>query len=95
MNPVDFDAFRADCLARGYDEVLLREWAPGQVVPTHEHPFDIDARVVRGEVWLTAGGQTQHLSAGGAFTLARGIPHDERYGAEGATFWVARRNAPA
>ena len=93
MNPADFDAFRTDALTRGFDEVLVREWAPGQVVDLHEHPFEIDARVVRGEFWLTVDGPTRHLVAGEAFTLAPAVPHAERYGPEGATFWVARRHA--
>jgi hypothetical protein len=29
------------------------------------------------------------------FTLARHTPHAERYGADGAMFWVARRTAAA
>jgi hypothetical protein len=95
MTPQDFEAFLADAHARGFDEVLVREWAPGLVIATHDHPFEVDARVVRGEVWLAVGGQTRHLQAGDAFTLARGLPHAEHYGPEGATFWVARRNAVA
>jgi quercetin dioxygenase-like cupin family protein len=48
---------------------------------------------VRGEFWLTVDGQTRHLKTGERFELARHIPHAERYGPEGATFWAARVNA--
>jgi hypothetical protein len=34
---------------------------------------------------------TRHLQAGDRFAVVRGTPHVERYGAAGATFWVARR----
>lgn len=95
MTPQDFDTFRSHAHERGFDEVVLREWPPGQVVGMHEHPFEIDARVVRGEFWLTVDGHTRHLPAGAAFTLAPAVPHAERYGPEGATFWVARRNLRA
>jgi hypothetical protein len=44
-------------------------------------------------MWLTVGEDTRHLLAGDTFTLDREVPHAERYGTEGATFWVARRNA--
>ena len=37
-------------------------------------------------------GQEKSVSAGQPFELARGTPHSERYGPEGATFWVARKN---
>jgi quercetin dioxygenase-like cupin family protein len=43
-------------------------------------------------MWLTVGDQTQHLKAGDRFTLDRDVPHAERYGAQGATYWVARKN---
>ena len=94
MNSSSLEAFRTDALAAGFDEVLERKWAPHTVLETHTHPFDAEAVVVRGEMWLTQGGRTEHLSAGGRFSVARGVPHAERYGAEGAVYWVARRGAP-
>ena len=93
MNDADFNAFQAQSLAAGFDEVLVREWAPGQVLDTHTHAFEVSARVVRGDVVLTCGEQTRHLHAGDSFELPRELPHAERYGPEGATFWVARRHA--
>jgi len=87
-----FEDFKSRVLAAGFDEALIREWAPGTVVDTHSHPFDADAVVTQGEMWLSCEGSTRHLAAGDTFTLARGMPHAERYGLEGATYWVARRN---
>ena len=88
-----YDEFESASRAEGFDEVLVREWQPGQVLEEHRHPFAVKALVTRGEVWLTEGEHTRHLRAGDRFELAREVPHAERYGAEGATFWVARRNA--
>ena len=48
--------------------------------------------MVRGELVLNCGGQESRLSAGQSFELPRHTPHEERYGPQGATFWVARRN---
>jgi quercetin dioxygenase-like cupin family protein len=93
MSVPSFDEFSARSHAEGFEEVLVREWAPGQQVGMHTHPFAVKALVVRGEVWLQCGDETTHVPAGQGFELARGLPHAERYGAEGATFWVARRNA--
>lgn len=89
-----FEAFRAEHLAQGFDEVLVREWAPGQVVGEHTHPFDVKARVVRGSLHLGCreGGRT--LTAGDGFELKAHEPHTEHYGPDGATFWVARRTPP-
>ena len=83
-----FDEFQRDALARGFDEVLERRWAPGTVLERHTHPFDADALVVEGEMWL----DERHLAAGDTFQLVRGTPHSERYGPAGAAYWVARRN---
>jgi len=38
------------------------------------------------------GETTRQLRAGDTFALDAEVPHVERYGAEGATFWVARRH---
>jgi len=87
-----FSDYEAAAKGEGFDEVLVREWLPDQRVGTHTHPFDVKARVVRGEVWLSCDGRTQHLRAGEGFELARERAHEERYGPVGATFWVARRH---
>ena len=92
MSQPTLEQFTASMLGRGYDEVLVREWGPDHIAPEHDHPFDTDALVVRGEFWLTVGDATRHLRAGDSFQLGRGIRHAERYGADGATFWAARRN---
>lgn len=90
----DLPAFEAEARRRGFDEVLERSWAPHRVLDTHTHAFGVWAQVSRGEMWLTVGGQTQHLKPGDQFTLGYAVPHAERYGADGAAYWVARRNAP-
>lgn len=93
MNTISFDSFRDQALSEGFDEVLEREWPPLTELATHTHPFSVKARVSRGEMWLTVGDSTQHLLAGDTFELARDVPHAERYGADGAAYWVARRNS--
>lgn len=90
-----FSAFEAEAQARGYDEVLQRDWAPLTVLDTHTHPFAVQALVVQGEMWLTVGENTRHLRAGDRFELDRDVSHAERYGGEGASYWVARRHARA
>ncbi|MFO1327024.1 MAG: AraC family ligand binding domain-containing protein [Rubrivivax sp.] len=87
-----FADFEGRARAAGFDEVIERTWPAGQVLDTHTHAFAVDAVVVAGEMWLTVGADTQHLRRGDRFTLEREVPHAERYGPEGATYWVARRN---
>jgi quercetin dioxygenase-like cupin family protein len=75
----------------GYEQVVVRDWAPGYQTPPHEHPFDARGLVVAGEFWLTVGEQTRRLAPGDIFEVPRGTRHAERYGEAGATFWAARR----
>lgn len=87
-----FDDYRAQALAEGFDDVLVRCWPADLQIETHTHAFALKAVVVQGEMWLTVGTDTRHLRPGDAFTLEREVPHAERYGHTGATYWVARRN---
>ena len=93
MDLPNFDEFQQKALAAGYDEVIEREWAPNTVLDTHAHPFGVHALLTQGEMWLTMNGQIQHLVPGSIFELEPHLPHAERYGAKGATYWVARKNA--
>jgi hypothetical protein len=91
MGPFDFSDFQRNARAQGYDEVFARRWPANAVIEVHSHPFAVKALVTEGEMWLTVGDATRHLKIGDTFELDRGVPHAERYGAEGATYWVARR----
>lgn len=93
MNTLNFDSFKKQSLDAGFDEVLERTWTADTVVPIHTHPFSVQAVVTQGEMWLTCHGETRHLTVGGTFEMQHNEPHAERYGAEGATFWVARKHS--
>lgn len=92
MSMPSFESFQSAALQEGFDEVIVRTWDPLTVLDTHTHPFGVKALVTQGEMWLTVGDITQHLQAGDRFELAREVPHAERYGPQGATYWVARQN---
>jgi hypothetical protein len=92
MMEITFETFAAEARAEGFDEVLERRWPPSKVLDSHTHPFALRALVVAGEMWLTVGDDTRHLGPGDPFELDRDVPHAERYGAAGATYWVARRS---
>lgn len=91
MSLPTLEQYTEEARGLGYDKVVVREWAPGELVAEHHHPFDARGLVVAGEFWLTVGGQTRHLRPGDLFEVPRGTPHEERYGPQGATFWAARR----
>ena len=87
-----FEQFRDKMIAADYDEVLERHWEAGVTVPVHTHPFEANALVTQGEMWLTEQGSlARHLLPGDRFNLQANVHHEERYGQQGATIWVARR----
>jgi quercetin dioxygenase-like cupin family protein len=86
-----FADYAASLQLQGYQEVIVRDWLPREVVEIHSHPFDAKALLVKGEMWLTQRGQTRRLTAGDSFELDAEEPHAERYGEAGATYWVGRR----
>ena len=92
MNDITLEQFTAQSMDEGFDEIIIREWAPQLHLDTHTHPFHVSAYVARGEYWLTTADGVRHLKAGDSFRLARNVPHAELYGPEGATVWVARAN---
>ncbi|MDE1546185.1 AraC family transcriptional regulator [Dechloromonas agitata] len=94
MASLAFDDYRAQALSEGYDEVLVRSWPADLQIDTHTHAFALKARVVQGEMWLTVDDETRRLQPGDEFSLEYAVPHAERYGHQGATYWLARRNQP-
>ena len=94
MNAKAFEEFTSTVLAAGYDEVLERHWEPNTTLDIHTHNFAAHAVVTQGEMWLTCAGVTRHLRSGDTFTIGFQVEHSERYGPQGATYWVARRNSP-
>ena len=87
-----FDEFRRRAIERGFDEVLERAGKADFVAATHTHAFDADVLVIRGEMWLGQDGVERRLLRGDTFQVPAGTPHTERYGHEGAVYWVARRS---
>lgn len=87
-----FEQFQQSALAEGFDEVLQRDWAPDTVLDTHTHPFAVRAVVVAGQMWLSVDGVERELTVGDTFVLDANVPHAERYGPAGASYWVARKN---
>ena len=92
MHTATFAEFETEAQGQGFDEVLERHWPPLTQLEAHVHAFAAKAVVVQGEMWLTVGDDTRHLHPGDTFELDADISHAERYGPEGATYWVARRN---
>ncbi|MFC3226313.1 cupin domain-containing protein [Marinibaculum pumilum] len=83
-------AFEAQLAADGF-EILPRDLAAGTVVPDHVHDFEVRALVTGGAIDIIRDGESRTYRAGEIFTVARGEPHAERIGPDGARYIVGRR----
>jgi quercetin dioxygenase-like cupin family protein len=86
-----FADFESRLKGQGFEEVLEKQYPPLMRIDNHVHAFAPKALVVAGEMWLTVDGHTEHLLPGGTFELEADVPHAERYGPDGATYWVGRK----
>lgn len=85
-----FAAFRQRIFVAGSETVRERSEPPAAVVDSH--PFALAAQIVTDDMWPEVAGATQHLRTSEAFALAAAAPPAERYGPNGTTYRVARRN---
>ncbi len=85
--------FRQQLRQQGYDEPEVLERPANLSNDEHCHDFSASALILAGEISVITASGTTTCRAGDTFTLDSGIPHRERYGAEGARFLLGRRRA--
>lgn len=89
---MDAEAFAAQLTRDGYT-VSTRNIEQHVHNATHAHPFEVRALMLSGELTLQYQGKTEICRAGDVFTMAAGCEHEERFGAQGASYVVGRRLA--
>ena len=89
---MDIASFEAEIKREGYAEIQTKTLAAGTAVGDHDHPFDVRALVLEGEIELTVAGARHRYTAGDVFTMAAGCTHAERIGATGVSYIVGRRS---
>jgi len=88
-------AFQADLLREGFEEIAARTTAADVFNAPHSHPFDVRGQVLAGAITLAWDGKERSFRSGEVFTMAAGCQHSERYGSEGATILSGRRKVAA
>lgn len=84
-------AFMSALQADGFNEAETRSLPAGQAGGEHEHPFDVRALVLAGEISMIVAGKATAYRTGDIFTMASGCRHAEAVGAEGVKYLVGRR----
>jgi quercetin dioxygenase-like cupin family protein len=91
---MDIANFQNDLKENGYADIETKNLTAGTVTTEHDHPFDVLALVLDGEIALTVAGTTRSYSKGEVFSMAAGCRHAERIGAAGVSYLVGRRSTP-
>jgi quercetin dioxygenase-like cupin family protein len=88
---MDADQFTARLQAEGYPEVRINQLEPNRRNAEHQHPFDVLALVLEGEITLTVEGRARTYRAGDEFSMQAGCRHIEDIGPQGVRYLVGRR----
>jgi quercetin dioxygenase-like cupin family protein len=88
-------AFEQSCVRDGFEGLEEKQGTAGFISEMHTHPFSARIMITGGEFTITRDGGTEVFGAGGSFTMESGCEHAESFGADGATFLVARKHAAA
>ena len=85
------DDFTESLRAGGFAEPVTVQRGAGIFLDTHAHPFEAKALILSGELSICTATEDRSYRTGEVFHLAAGMPHSERYGPEGVTYLVGRK----
>ncbi len=89
---MDITSFQASLKEDDYAGIETKKLTAGTFNTEHDHPFDVRALVLHGEIALTIAGTTRICCKGDVFSMAAGCRHAEQIGAAGVSYLVGRRN---
>ena len=78
-------------LRGGFPEPVEVQQAPNGRLDIHEHPFEVKALVVEGDITIVIDGLSKNYKAGEIFHLELKQPHAESYGSEGVKYLASRK----
>ena len=84
------ERFEARLKSEGYPEIRVNQYKPDHHNPEHEHPFDVHALVLEGDITLTVNGKKTRYGVGDEFKMAAGCRHIEDIGPHGVRYIVGR-----
>ena len=78
-------------LREGFPEPVEVQQIPNGQLGIHEHPFEVKALVVEGDITIVIDGLSKIYKAGEIFQLELKQPHAESYGSEGVKYLASRK----
>ena len=74
-----------------FPEPVEVQQVPHGQLGIHEHPFEVKALVIAGDITIVTDGISQSYSTGDVFHLGFKQPHSESYGPEGVKYLASRK----
>ena len=88
MNPEQFlQSLRQD----GFPDPVEVQQPPNGRLDIHEHPFEVRALVLEGDITIAIDGLSKIYKAGDIFQLEFKQPHAESYGPHGVKYLASRK----
>ena len=75
----------------GFPEPVEVQQVPYGQLGIHEHPFEVRALVIAGDITIITDRISQSYNTGDAFHLGFKQPHSESYGSEGVKYLASRK----
>ena len=75
----------------GFPEPIEVQQVPNGQMGVHEHPFEVKALVIEGDITIAIDGLSKIYRAGDIFQLALKQAHTESYGSEGVKYLASRK----
>ena len=88
---MDRNAFTESLTKEGFPDAVVITREANAETEIHEHPFEAKALILDGELSIRVDDEERAYRIGDVFHLPAHKPHSERYGPNGVTYLVGRK----
>ncbi|WP_345815700.1 cupin domain-containing protein [Paraburkholderia sp. PREW-6R] len=85
------EAFTESLTKEGFPDAVVVTREANTAMDVHAHPFEAKALIIEGDMHIRVGEEERLYRVGDVFHLAANEPHSERYGPNGVTYLVGRK----
>jgi quercetin dioxygenase-like cupin family protein len=92
---MDRNAFIESLTKEGFPDAVVVTREANVEMEMHEHPFEAKALILEGEMSIRMDDEVRAYRVGDVFHLPANKPHAERFGPNGVTYLVGRKQSGA
>jgi quercetin dioxygenase-like cupin family protein len=90
---MDRNAFIESLTKEGFPDAVVVTREANVEMEMHEHPFEAKALILEGEMSIRMDDEVRAYRVGDVFHLPANKPHAERFGPNGVTYLVGRKQS--